>query len=103
MFKWLKFGAVSRMILKYRITDEAEYRNDSRLLQTVNVLLGMAVTGISFAISYEFFCPAILIHTEDLIVSALVYTFVFLGLAGVQMLRIARTLPADLVENSNVR
>lgn len=99
MFKWLKFGAVSRMILKYKITDEVEYRNDSRLLQTVNVLIGMAITGILFAISYEFFCPAILIHTEDLIVSAWVCTFVFIGLAGVQMLRIVRTLPADLVED----
>jgi hypothetical protein len=87
------------MILKYRITDEVEYRNDSRLLQTVNVLIGMAITGILFAISYEFFCPAILIHTEDLIVSAWVCTFVFIGLAGVQMLRIVRTLPADLVED----
>ena len=99
MFKWLKFGAVSRMILKYRITDEAEYRNDSGLLQTANVLLGMAITGILFAIFYEFFCPAILIHTEDLIVSAWVCTFVFIGLAGVQMLRIVRILPADLVED----
>ncbi len=98
MFKWLKFGAVSRMILKYRITDEVEYRNDSRLLQTVNILLGMAITGILFAIVYGFFCPAILIHTEDLIVSAWVCTFVFIGLAGVQMLRIVRALPADLVE-----
>lgn len=98
MFKWLKFGAVSRMILKYRITDEAEYRNDSRLLQTVYVLLGMAVTGISFAISYEFFCPAILIHTEDLIVSAWVCTFAFIGLAGVQVLRLVRRLPVEMVE-----
>lgn len=98
MFKWLKFGAVSRMILKYRITDEAEYRNDSRLLQTANVLLGMAITGLSFAVSYEFFCPAILIHTEDLIVSAWVCTFAFIGLAGVQVLRLVRRLPVEMVE-----
>lgn len=99
MFKWLKFGAVSRMILKYRITDEAEYRNDSGLLQTANVLLGMAITGLGFAVSYEFFCPAILIHTEDLIVSAWVCTFAFIGLAGVQVLRFVRRLPVEMVEN----
>lgn len=98
MFKWLKFGAVSRMILKYRITDEAEYRNDSGLLQTVNVLLGMAITGLGFAVSYGFFCPAILIHTEDLIVSAWVCTFAFIGLAGVQVLRFVRRLPVEMVE-----
>lgn len=99
MFKWLKFGAVSRMILKYRITDEAEYRNDSRLLQTANVLLGMASMSLSFAVIYEFFYPGILIHTEDLVVSAWVCMFAFVGLAGVQILRFVRRLPVEMVED----
>jgi hypothetical protein len=94
MFKWLKFGAVTRMILKYRINDEAGYRKDSGLIQTLSILLGMAITGISFAIYYEFIYPGILIHTEDAILSAWVCTFVFIGLAGVQVLRIVRRLPA---------
>lgn len=102
MFKWLKFGAVSRMILKYRITDEAEYRKDSGLLQTANVLLGMAITGLSFAVVYEFFYPGILIHTEDPVVSAWACTFAFIGLAGVQVLRFVRRLPVEMVENSEV-
>ncbi len=95
MFKWMKFGAVTRMIRKYRIIDEAGYRSDSGLIQTLSILLGMAITGIFFAIYYEFVYPGILIHTEDAILSAWVCTFVFIGLAGVQVLRILRRLPVD--------
>ena len=99
MFEWLKFGAVTRMILKYRINDEKGYRNDSGLLQTINILLGMAITGLSFAVAYEFFYPGILIHTEDLVVSAWACTFAFIGLAGVQVLRFVRRLPVEMAED----
>jgi len=71
-----KFGAITRMIQKYRIDDELEYRRDNELLQSTHILLGSAVSTLAFAVFFEFLHPGVL--TSNL-------------------LRLARMLPEDIV------
>lgn len=95
-----KFGAITRMIQKYRIDDELEYRRDNELLQSTHILLGSAVSTLAFAVFFGFLHPGVLTSTEDLITVAWFSTFISFictGLAGVNLLRLARRLPEDIV------
>ena len=92
-----KFGAITRMIQKYRIDDELEYRRDNELLQSTHILLGSAVSTLAFAVFFGFLHPGVLASTEDLITVVWFSTFVCIGLAGVNLLRLARRLPEDIV------
>lgn len=102
MFDWLKCGAATRMIRKYRIADDMEYRNDSGLLQTLNILLGMTVAWLSFAVFYDYVYSGNFVHNNDVGVSAWICTFVSLGLVWVQVVRIVRRLPVSVEESRGI-
>jgi O-antigen/teichoic acid export membrane protein len=92
-----KFGAITRMIQKYRIDDELEYRRDNELLQSTHILLGSAVSTLAFAVFFEFLHPGVLTSTEDLYITAIWFSTFCIGLAGVNLLRLARRLPEDII------